>query len=143
MPKREYPDRPFVGVGVVIWRGNDLLLVRRGKEPRLNEWSIPGGAQHIGETLTETALREVREETSLTIELSGLIDVVDAIFPDQSGAIRNHYTLIDFSARWVSGEAVPGDDASEIAWVPLDRLKDYGLWDVTEKVIRQSAAKMS
>lgn len=140
MKKRDYPDRPFVGVGVVIWRDDKVLLVRRGKAPRLNEWSIPGGVQKIGETLKAAALREIAEETNLTIALSGLIDVVDAIFPDTNGAIRNHYTLIDFSAHWVSGEAAPGDDVSEIVWVPLGRLNDFDLWEETERVIQQSAA---
>ncbi len=142
MTKRDYPDRPFVGVGVVIWRDDKVLLVKRGKAPRLNEWSIPGGAQHIGETLKAAALREVREETCLTIELKELIDVVDAIFPDQSGAVRNHYTLIDFSARWVSGEAAPGDDVSEIAWATLERLGEFDMWDETERIIRQSASHL-
>jgi 8-oxo-dGTP diphosphatase len=63
---REYPERPVVGVGAVVWRGDSVLLIRRGKPPRLGQWSLPGGAQQLGETLEEAIAREVREETGLT-----------------------------------------------------------------------------
>ena len=72
---REYPDRPFVGVGVVVWRGDNVLLIQRGKPPRIGAWSLPGGAQELGETVRETAVREVREETGVEIDVTHLIDV--------------------------------------------------------------------
>jgi len=140
MQNRDYPSRPFVGVGVVIWRGPEVLLVRRAKAPRLDEWSIPGGAQKLGETVRQTAVRETREETGLSIEVLGLIDVVDAIFTDDADAVRHHYALVDFSARWISGDATPGDDVSDTAWIKLERLDEFDLWEETERIIRQSAA---
>ncbi len=60
---REYPEKPMVGVGVVVWRGAQFLLIRRGKPPRAGLWSLPGGLQELGETVRETAAREIREET--------------------------------------------------------------------------------
>lgn len=79
---REYPDRPIAGVGVVVLREDRVLMIRRGREPRMGQWSIPGGKQEVGETWRETAIREVREETGVEIEVIGIVDVVDAIVRD-------------------------------------------------------------
>lgn len=130
---------PRIGVGAVIWRDSDVLLIRRGRMPRAGEWSLPGGKQQQGETVAEALLREVREETGLEVELLGLVDVVDAIFPATDESPAYHYTLIDFSARYVSGEAQAGDDALEVAWVPFGTLARYPLWGETVRIIEQSA----
>jgi len=79
---REYPDRPIAGVGVVVLRDNQVLMIRRGREPRIGQWSIPGGKQELGETWQETAVREVLEETGVEIDVIGIVDVVDAIVRD-------------------------------------------------------------
>ena len=137
---RAYPDRPWLGVGVVIWRGDRFLLIRRGKPPRLGEWSIPGGRQELGETVRQTAAREAMEETGLEIELVGLVDVVDALRKDAEGRVASHITLVDFAARWVAGEAVAGDDAQAVGWFTLEDLPKLQLWAETERVIRASQA---
>ena len=138
---REYPDRPFVGVGVVVWRGDKVLLIQRGKAPRYGSWSLPGGRQKLGETVRETAMREIAEETSLSIEIIHLIDVVDAVTHDDDGRVRYHYTLVDFGAEWRSGEAVAGSDAAGVRWVDPNDLDQYALWDETVRIIRLSAAR--
>ena len=79
---REYPARPIAGVGVVVLRDDQVLMIRRGREPRIGQWSIPGGKQELGETWQETAVREVREETGVEIDVIGIVDVVDAIVRD-------------------------------------------------------------
>ncbi len=137
---REYPDRPMVGVGVVVWRGEDVLLIQRGKPPRAGTWSIPGGMQELGETVRETAVREIREETGIEITVTELIDVIDTITHDDSDRVRMHYTLVDFSAEWRAGEAVAGSDAAGVRWIHPDDLGPLGLWKETLRVIRQSAA---
>jgi len=136
---RAYPDRPWIGVGVVIWKGDQFLLIRRGKPPRLGEWSIPGGRQELGETVRQTAVREVMEETGVAIELAGLIDVVDAVRADADGRIASHITLIDFAARWTANEAIAGDDAMGVGWFTLADLPSLKLWAETERIIRASA----
>lgn len=138
---RRYPDRPFVGVGAVVWRGDKVLLVKRGRAPRKGQWSIPGGAQHLGETVTDAARREVREETGLAIEVIDIITVVDWIDRDDDNGVRYHYTLIDVRAEWRDGEARAQDDAADVAWAALDELHDYGLWSETERVIRLAATR--
>ncbi|MPY73616.1 MAG: NUDIX domain-containing protein [Alphaproteobacteria bacterium] len=138
---REYPDRPFVGVGVVVWRGDEVLLIERGKGPRTGGWSLPGGKQELGETVRETAHREIREETAVEIEITGLLDVVDMVRKDGEGRVQFHYTLVDFTAEWVSGEAVAGTDAAAARWVRLEDIDQYRLWDETRRVIRLSASR--
>jgi ADP-ribose pyrophosphatase YjhB (NUDIX family) len=138
---REYPDRPVVGVGVVVWRDDRFLLVRRGKAPNQGQWSLPGGAQHLGETVFEAARREILEETALDVEILGLIDVVDGIKTDDQGRVQFHYTLVDVVAESGSGEAVAGDDAESVCWYRLTDLADLGLWSETERIIRESVHK--
>lgn len=138
---RAYPDRPFVGVGVVVFRGDEVLLAQRGKRPRLNTWSIPGGAQEIGETVFEAGIREIREETGLEIEILGLVDVIDSINRDSDGGVQFHYTLVDLMAEWRSGEAKAADDVAAVRWVKLDDLARYELRQVTHDVILLAHSK--
>lgn len=137
-----YPARPVVGVGAVIWRGGEVLLIRRGKPPMLGEWSLPGGSQMLGETVFDCARREVLEETGVTAEILGLVDVVDAIRRDAAGAVQYHYTLVDVAGRWIAGEPRAGDDAMEAAFLPLSALPGLGLWQETERVIRASRRQL-
>ena len=138
---RQSPERPIVGVGVVVWREDKFLLVRRGKEPNKGQWSIPGGAQELGETVFAAAHREVREETCLEMTALRLVDVVDGIMTDDEGHVKYHYTLVDVVGQYKSGEAVAADDAEDVAWFGLDDLPALALWSETERIIRLSAAK--
>ena len=138
---RAYPDRPYVGVGVVVFRNNEVLLAKRNKEPRKDGWSIPGGAQELGETVEEAAYREIREETSLKIKLLGLVKVVNSINRDKNDRVLFHYTLVDFFADYVDGEAAAADDISDVKWVSLNDLKSYNLREMTYEVIKLAAAK--
>lgn len=136
---RDYPDRPVVGIGVLVWRGDEVLLVRRGRPPQQGEWSLPGGGQELGETLFEGAVREVFEETRLAVVPTGIVTAVDIIHRDEDGRIRYHYTLIDIAAAWQGGEAVPGDDAAAVRWARLDEVDELVRSELTRRVIRQSA----
>ncbi len=138
---RSYPDRPVVAVGGIIWKGEDVLLIRRAKPPREGEWSLPGGGQEVGETLEEALHREIREETGVEIRIIGLLTVVDGIFHDEDGRVRHHYTLIDYTAEWVSGEPRPGSEEKDAAWVCPAQLAQITLWEKTRAVIEQSRAQ--
>lgn len=135
---REYPLAPLVGLGAVVWRDGKVLMVQRGKAPRAGGWSLPGGAQQLGETIAEGVRRELREETGVEVDLLGLVEVVDSVQRDPDGRIRYHYTIIDFAARWVSGEAVAGDDAAAVAWIDPADLAGMDLWQETIRVIEKS-----
>ena len=136
---RDYPSRPWVGVGVVVFRDDNVLLVQRAKPPRAGSWSIPGGMQELGETAQQAGIREVREETGIAVAIDGLIDIIDVILPEDDARIRTHYTLIDYHAHWLSGDPKAADDARDARWVRLDALADYRLWSETLRVIHESA----
>lgn len=133
------PRRPTIAVGTICFRGADVLLIRRAKPPRRGEWSLPGGRLEWGETLAHAALRELREETGVEARLCGLVDAVDGIFTSrESGTIWAHYALIDFAARWISGEPKAGDDAADAAFFAPEALDRLGLWDETLRVIAKA-----
>ncbi len=138
---RAYPERPLCGVGVVVWRRQQVLLVRRGKPPRQGRWSLPGGLQELGEAVFEAAAREVLEETGLTVAVTELIDVVDLIEHDGDGRVRYHYTLPDVTAEWRSGEVVPGDDVTHAEWFTLDSIPTPELWSETVRIVKLSAER--
>lgn len=127
--------RPVPAVGVVCLRGDSVLLIRRGTPPRQGEWSLPGGRIEPGERAVDAALRELREETGVEAEITGLIDVVDGLFPEAG----RHYVLIDYAARWLSGEPVAGDDAAEARFVALDEVEALIDWSETRRIIRIAA----
>jgi 8-oxo-dGTP diphosphatase len=133
--KREYPDTPLVGVGAIIVEHGRVVLVKRGHAPLLGKWSIPGGVLEVGETLRTAVVREVREETGLTIELGELLGVFERILPDEQGHTRYHYVLIDFLCRRMSGELVAGDDAVEVGWFSREELASLELAQETQEVI--------
>lgn len=140
--KREYPERPMVAVGVVVLKGDEVLLIKRAKPPKSDSWSIPGGAQELGETTLQAAIREVYEETAITIENPLFLEVVDYIDRDQQDRVKHHYTLIDYAANCHSGTLKAGDDAMQAKWVPIDRLSEYNLWTKTEKIIYYALDKL-
>ena len=135
MSDREYPARPIVGIGIVVIKGDTVLLVRRGKPPNIGAWTLPGGAQELGETAEDAARRELLEETGIEVGKLHFAATVDNIRRDETGRVRFHYTIIDFAARWVSGEPVADTDVTEAVWAPLDALDEYGLWREAHRVI--------
>lgn len=124
------PSTPVPAVGIVCLRGDEVLLIRRGTPPRLGEWSLPGGRIEFGERAVDAAQRELHEETGVQAEVLGLVDVVDGLFGDR------HYVLIDYAARWVSGEPVAGDDAAEAAFFPVPEALARVAWSETRRVIQ-------
>jgi 8-oxo-dGTP diphosphatase len=136
--KREYPDRPIVGVGAIIIRGEEVLLARRGREPGYGKWSIPGGGVKLGETLEEAVIREVREEVNLAIRVEGRVEVLERIFRDPEGKVQYHYVLVDFLCERLSGEARPSSDALEVQWVPLSEISHHSLPGKTKRVIQKA-----
>jgi 8-oxo-dGTP diphosphatase len=137
--RREFPEAPIVGVGAVVIDGTKVLLVRRGQEPLKGQWSLPGGALELGETLQQGVAREVLEETGLVVVPAGIVEVLDRITPDPpTGQIRYHYVLVDFLCRVAGGSLLWGSDAEEARWVEREALQEFRLSPVTAAVIEKA-----
>ncbi len=143
--RREYPEAPIVGVGAVVIDGTKVLLVRRSQEPLKGEWSLPGGALELGETLQQGVVREVLEETGLIVAPGGIIEILDRIILDRitqdeaSARVRYHYVLIDFVCHVTGGVLGPATDAEEVQWVERDQLQNgFRLAPVTVTVIEKA-----
>ena len=132
-PQQAIP-RPIPCVGVICFRGEDVLLIQRGTAPRKGEWSIPGGRIEDGETEPDAALRELYEETTIRATLGPKVEIIDAVFEGKA------YTLHDYLAVYVSGTPISGDDAAHAEFVSPDRLDALGMWPKTLEVIEHARA---
>jgi mutator protein MutT len=126
--RRIYPKQPLVGVGVIIIGQGKILLEKRKNEPGRGQWSIPGGLVELGESVEQTAIREVKEETGLEVENPVHIDVVDNIDLDEEGKVKYHFVIIDYLVKLKGGSVEASSDAAELRWVPFD---DVGKYDLT------------
>ena len=129
-------EKIFVAVGAVAFRGDEVLLIRRGKEPLKGCWSIPGGGLEYGEKLEDAVLREVFEETGTRIRLLGLLDVFEGL-PAETGV--PHMLMIDYVAEWISGEPAAGDDAEAAEFVSLEEAERRISWDLTRRAVARAA----
>ncbi len=139
--QREFPKTPLMCVGAVIVDEGRVLLVRRGKEPLKGHWTLPGGLLEVGESLTEGVLREMREETGLTVEVLELIELLDRIHRDET-RVRYHYVIADYLCRVVGGHLQAASDADAVRWVdreewnrPDTALGELKLDPITARVI--------
>jgi mutator protein MutT len=138
---RAYPERPIVGVGAIVLDGDSVLLVKRAHEPLKGEWSVPGGAVDVGETLEQAIRREVLEETCLDIEVGPIVDVLDRIRYDPDGRVKFHYVLIDFLCRPVGGTLQSASDADDATWAVRADLVRYCVAEATISVIDKAIAR--
>lgn len=122
---REYPEHPVVGVGAVIVRDGRALIVKRAHEPRKGEWSLPGGVLELGESLIDAVRREIKEETHLDVEVGPVIETFDRVHRDGAGKIRYHFVIVDYVCWPITGDASPGSDAEEVAWVTASEIERY------------------
>jgi ADP-ribose pyrophosphatase YjhB (NUDIX family) len=125
--RRLYPKQPLVGIGAVIISSNKILLEKRKSQPGKGKWSIPGGIVELGEETKQTVMREVREETNLTVENPELIDVVDNVERDKNGTVRYHFVIVDYFATLKGGRLKAKSDAAELRWVRLEDVESYVL----------------
>jgi len=139
--ERSYPSQPFVGVGAVVWKDNEVLLIQRGKEPSYGEWSLPAGTQELGETVIDTLHREVLEETGCHIGELKLLGIFDEIVPDETGKVRYHYTIIDYDAVWIEGTPKPGLEELDAKFYTLNQLSALQIWEKTLNAIHLSAER--
>jgi len=143
---REYPERPMVGVGGVIIENGRTLLIRRGSEPLLGEWSIPGGMLELGETLEEGVARELLEETGLVVRVIELIEVFDRIYLESTAGAqeqkrpRFHYVIVDYLCERLAGEPAAGSDVTDVASASEEELARYNLTETATRILKKAFA---
>jgi len=138
MNERSYPDRPWLGVGGIVFQGDRVLLVKRGREPGLGKWSIPGGVVEIGESVKNAVQREIEEETGLQVEVFDLVEVFERILPDTRGKVLYHYVLLDYLCGIKGGQLKASSDATEAIFYSLAEISFLKLPRETEQVIRKA-----
>jgi 8-oxo-dGTP diphosphatase len=136
--RRDYPDRPIVGVGAVILEDDQVVLVRRGTPPSYGAWSLPGGAVELGETMEQAVIREVAEEVGLDVVVEDVVAVLERVFLDSAEKVQYHYVLVDFLCRPVGGSLRASGDALSCRRVPLASLEGYPLSRETREVIERA-----
>jgi ADP-ribose pyrophosphatase YjhB (NUDIX family) len=142
---REFPERPIVGVGGVVIEDGRALLIRRGSEPLLGQWSIPGGTLELGETLETGVSRELLEETGLVVRVLGLIEVFDRIFTPEgkiSGQKESrpkyHFVIADYLCERISGEARASSDVTDVAFAREDELAQFRMTETAMRILRKA-----
>lgn len=140
---KEYPDRPVVGVGGVVVENGRALLIRRGSEPLRGQWSIPGGALELGESLQQGVARELLEETGLVVRVLDLIEVFDRVYHDEPGstsAPKYHFVIVDYLCERISGQPRAASDVTDVAYAREDELEKYQLTETATRVLKTAFA---
>ncbi len=138
--RREYPNSPIAGVAAVVFSGDRVLLVRRGNEPSRGRWGLPGGVVELGERVGEAVVREIREETGVTVRPLRLLTIFDSIVRDDGGKIRFHYVLCEYLCEAVEGEPHAATDVSDAMWVLLGDLESLDMTRGTRRFIERVRA---
>ena len=119
---RTYPARPYLAVSAAIFRDGRLLIVRRALPPAHGLYTLPGGVVELGETLEQAVIREVREESGVTVEPVALAGYREVIARDAAGRIERHFVILPFAARWIAGEIALNEELAEARWLPPSEL---------------------
>ena len=136
--RRRYPDRPFVGVGAVIVQDGKVLLVKRKYEPLAGQWSLPGGAVDVGETLEACLVREMLEETGLAVRVGPVIEVIDRITHDTEGRVMYHFVLVDYLCWPTGGTLCASSDVAEVCFADPNDLRRYELTTKATAVVERA-----
>ncbi len=140
---RTYPDRPYLAVSAAIVRDGKVLIVRRACAPAQGIHTLPGGAVETGETLMEAVIREVREETSLTIEPVALAGHREVIVRDAAGRVERHFVVLAFAARWIAGEAAPGEELAEARWMHPSMLDGLQTTEGLAEIVAEAFVRLN
>ena len=137
---RTYPNRPHLAVSAAIIRDGKVLIVRRARPPAAGVFTLPGGGVEAGETLRDAVIREVREETALTVEPLGLAGYREVIARDADGRVERHFVIMPFAARWISGEVALNEELAEAHWLAPADLEGLKTTEGLAEVVRAAFA---
>jgi 8-oxo-dGTP diphosphatase len=136
--KRSYPERPLLGVGGIVFRGDEVLLIERGKEPLKGFWTLPGGLVEAGERLESAVVRELLEETGLRVRPTKVAAIFERIMPDAEGRTEYHYVIIDYICELEGGTLTAASDVAAAAWVKVSELGEWKMAPGTPPVIMKA-----
>jgi ADP-ribose pyrophosphatase YjhB (NUDIX family) len=137
---RSYPTRPYLAVSAAIIRDGKVLIVRRARAPAFGVFTLPGGGVEAGETLHEAIVREVMEETALTIEPLGLAGYREAIARDADAKVERHFVILPFAARFIAGEVSLNEELAEARWLVPSELTGLKTTEGLAEVVRAAYA---
>jgi ADP-ribose pyrophosphatase YjhB (NUDIX family) len=139
---RAYPNRPYLAVSAAIFRGGQVLVVRRARKPAVNLYTLPGGVVEAGETLTEAVIREVREETALTIAPAGLAGYREAIMRDRDGRVERHFVILCFAARWLAGTPELNEELDDARWLAPTEIAGLSTTEGLAEIVAAARARL-
>jgi ADP-ribose pyrophosphatase YjhB (NUDIX family) len=139
---RAYPDRPYLAVSAAIIRDGRILLARRARGPALGVWTLPGGVVEAGETLTEALIREVAEETGMTIEPVALAGHREVVVRDDRGRVSRHFVILCFASRWIKGEPKLNEELAEARWLRPAELTNFKTTDGLAEIVAAAFERM-
>lgn len=139
---RLYPDRPFLAVSAAIIREDHVLVVRRARPPAQDLYTLPGGVVEVGETLDQAVIREVHEETALTIKPIGLAGYRDVITRDGDKRVARHFAILTFAAQVLGGELKLNDELAEARWLPPEALTELKTTEGLNAIVAKAFAAM-
>jgi ADP-ribose pyrophosphatase YjhB (NUDIX family) len=139
---RAYPDRPILAVSAAIIRDGHVFIARRARGPALGVWTMPGGMVEAGETLSAALVREILEETSMTIEPVALAGHREVMVRDDEGRISRHFVILCFASRWVSGEPMLNEELDESRWVRPAELKELNTTEGLDSIVAAAFDRM-
>jgi 8-oxo-dGTP diphosphatase len=140
---RRYPQRPYLAVSAAIVRDGKVLVVRRARKPALNLYTLPGGAVEAGETLHQAVIREVREETQLSIEPVALAGNREVIMRDAQGRVERHFVILCFAARWLAGELVLNEELDDARWLAPPELAGLKTTEGLAEIVAAAVERLS
>jgi ADP-ribose pyrophosphatase YjhB (NUDIX family) len=139
---RAYPDRPYLAVSAAIIRDGRVLVARRARGPALGVWTLPGGVVEAGETLSEALVREVTEETGITIEPITVAGHREVVVRDDGGRVSRHFVILCFASRWIAGEPHLNEELSEARWLRPSELSGLNTTDGLAGIVAQAFERM-
>ncbi len=140
---RTYPTRPYLAVSAAIFRDGRVLIVRRGRPPAHGLYTLPGGGVELGETLVEAVIREVREETGLTIEPVILAGYREVLARDAAGRIERHFVILPFAARWIAGEVSLNAELAEARWLEPSELSGLATTEGLADIVAAAGERLA
>lgn len=129
---------PELAVSAAIFRDGKVLVVQRAHPPAQGLWTLPGGRVEVGETLVDAVIREIAEETALTIGVIGLAGYREIILPEAVGTRGRHFVILPFAARWLSGEIALNDELADGRWMATGDVRGLSTTEGLPEILRQA-----